>query len=128
MKNLFFMAMAVGLVSCQQEQIEQPEPAPPQVNDTLVAPTPCTLKLQLDFNPMASTIYSSFEYVDINGIDRTEINPPQRTVDSVDFEMPVRITAFGGNNLDPDVLCNWNLKKDDVVIEVQTVSHFFYEN
>lgn len=128
MKQLLLITIAAGLYSCQPEEIAQHQPEPPQVIDTLDVPTPCTLKLQLDFNPMASTIYSSFEYIDINGVDCTEINPPQRTVDSVDFTMPVRIQAHAGNNLDPDVLCNWNLKKDEVVIEVQNVTNFFYEN
>lgn len=124
MKKLLLITMAFGLYSCQPEELE-----PVDATDNLpVTPVASTLKLSLDFNPFADYISSSFQYTDINGIERYEGNPTGLTVDSVDFSMPVRITAYAWNTLNPQVLCNWNLKKDGVVIEVQNVSYFLYEN
>lgn len=115
MKNLFIIAMAVSFISCEPEEF-----------DTL--PTPCTLKLSRDYNPLAGMQLTSFSYTDIDGIDRYINNPSGGQVDNVDFSQPVRITASAGNNFQPQVVCNWNLKKDGVVIEVQNVSYFVYQN
>lgn len=124
MKKLLLITMAFGLYSCQPEEFEPVD----NIDNLPVTPVACTLKLSRDFNPLAGYQFSSFQYTDINGIERYENNPPQLTIDSVDFNMPVRITAYAGNNLDPQVLCNWNLKKDGVVIEIQNVTYFLYEN
>jgi hypothetical protein len=123
MKKLLLMAMAVSLISCQPEELDTvndtPTPAPP---------VPCTLKLQRDYNPLAGYQNSSFRYFHVDGTERFVNNPLPMEVDSVDFNRPLRITAYAGNNLNPQVLCNWNLKKDGVVIEVQNVSYFEYEH
>lgn len=124
MRKLLFITMAISLYSCQSEEVEPID----DVTNTPVIPVASTLKLTTDFNPIASYQYSTFRYVDVNGIDRYETNPPGYQVDSVDFSMPVRVTSYAGNNLDPQVLCNWYLKKDGVVIEVQNVTYFVYEN
>jgi hypothetical protein len=123
MKKLLFMAMAVSLISCQPEELDT-------VNDTPtpVPPVPCTLKLTTDFNPLASTLNSSFRYYHVDGTERFVNNPLPMEVDSVDFNMPLRITAYAGNNLNPQTLCNWYLKKDGVVIDVQSVTYYEYEN
>lgn len=123
MKKLLLLFIAAGMYSCQPEELEPVNdiaPVPP--------PVPCTLKLTRDFNPLAVSQFTSFEYTDINGNERMDINPPAWTVDSVDFSKRVRVNAYAGNNLDPMAICNWNLKKDGLVIEVQTVANFYYEN
>jgi hypothetical protein len=71
---------------------------------------------------------TSFRYTDVNGELHFINNPSGGQVDNVDFAQPVRIEAYAGNNFDPQVLCNWNLKKDGVVIEVANVTYFVYEN
>jgi hypothetical protein len=121
MKKLLLMAMAVSLISCQPEELDT-------VNDTNEPPVPCTLKLQRDYNPLAGYQNSSFRYFHVDGTERFVNNPLPMEVDSVDFNRPLRITAYAGNNLNPQVLCNWNLKKDGVVIEVQNVTYFEYEH
>ena len=118
MKNLFIMAMAVSLTSCQPDDVNT-------VNDV---PVPCTLKLSRDYNPLTGMQSTAFRYTDVNGNFQFIENPPGGDVENVDFAQPVRITASAGNNLDATVLCNWNLKKDGVVIEVQNVTYFVYEN
>jgi hypothetical protein len=124
MKKILLLAIAVGLYSCQPEEVEPAD----NVNTVVVVPTPSTLKLQRDFNPLAGYQNSSFRYFHVDGTERFVNNPLPMEVDSVDFTRPLRITAYAGNNLDPQVLCNWNLKKDGVVIEVQNVQYFVYEN
>jgi hypothetical protein len=121
MKKLLLMAIAVGLMSCQPEEVDQ-------VNNTAVPLVPCTLKLSRDYNPLAGMQSTSFRYTDVNGELHFINNPSGGQVDSVDFAQPVRIEAYAGNNFDPQVLCNWNLKKDGVVIEVANVTYFVYEN
>ena len=118
MKKLLLLAIAVGLYSCQPEEEEPP----------IDEPTPSKLKLQLDFNPLVGYQNSSFHYFHVDGTERFVNNPLPMEVDSVDFTRPLRITAYAGNNLNPQIQCNWNLKKDGVVIEVQNVSYFVYEN
>ena len=128
MKKLIIMAMAVGLASCQPEQIEPVQPDEP-INDTIVElPVPCVLKLSKDFNPSASMQHVTFNYYDVNGVEHSLYNPPLLEVDSVDFSMPVLITGYAGNNFDPDVLCNWYLKKDGVLIDAQSVIQYTYQN
>jgi len=121
MKHLLIMAMAVILASCQPEELDN-------VNDTAAPPTPCTLKLSRDYNPLAGYNAYNFRYTHVDGDLRLVNNPSGGQIDSVDFTQPVRITASAGNNFDPEVLCNWNLKKDGVVIDVQSTTNYIYEN
>jgi hypothetical protein len=123
MKKLLLMAMAVSLISCQPEELDTVNDAP-----TSTPPVPCTLKLSRDYNPLAGMQSTTFRYYHVDGTERLLNNPMPTEIDSVDFSMPVRITAYAGNNMNPQVLCNWNLKKDGVIIEVQNVSYFVYEN
>lgn len=123
MKKILPLLFVLFLFSCKKEEIqEEPKDNPPPT------PVASTLKLSRDFNPLAGYQTTTFQYTDVNGVERYESNPSLGTVDSVDFSKYVRITAVAGNNLDPDVLCNWNLKKDGVVIDVQSVSNYVYTN
>lgn len=123
MKKLLPIFFILFLFSCKKEDVqEEPKDNPP--------PTPIasTLKLSRDFVPAIGFQTITFEYTDINGVERNEMNPSLGTVDSVDFSKYVMVTGVAGNNLDPDILCSWNLKKDGVVIDVQNVSNYVYTN
>jgi hypothetical protein len=113
-----FIAMAVILMSCQPEDIDQ-------ANDL---PVSSTLKLSKDFVPAIAFQTIQFRYTDVNGNLQIKTNPSDGEVTDVDFSQYVKVTGVAGNNLDPDILCSWNLKKDGVVIDVATVSNYTYEN
>ena len=121
MKKLLLMAMAVSLLSCKKEELEDK-------TNTIQPPVASTLKLYKDFNPLAPYQTATFIYTDVDGQSQFKTNPTGLEVTNVDFAMPVKITAFAGSNLDPDVLCDWTLKKDGVVIDVQSVTYYEYEN
>jgi hypothetical protein len=116
MRIVLFMAMAVSLISCQPEELDG--------NESI----PCTLKLYTDFNPLASYRTTSFRYTDVNGNEKFINNPEGLEVTNVDFSKYVQVTAYAGNNFQPQTLCNWYLKKDGVVIDVQSVTYYEYEN
>jgi hypothetical protein len=120
MKKLLFLALAVSLISCKKEKLDKDTSTDP--------PVACTLKLYKEYNPLAGYQTATFSYTDVDGQTQLKTNPSGLEVTDVDFSRPVRITAVAGNNFDPDVLCDWMLKKDGVVIDVQSVSNYVYEN
>jgi hypothetical protein len=121
MKKLLFLAMAVSLLSCKKEKLDDK-------NNSSEPPVACTLKLYKEYNPLAGYQTATFSYTDVDGQTQLKTNPSGLEVTDVDFSRPVRITAVAGNNFDPDVLCDWMLKKDGVVIDVQSVTNYVYEN
>ena len=122
MKKTFILFLTIALfTSCKKDE-------PNQNDDSKDLPIASTLKLSKDYNPLAAYQTIVFTYTDINGNQQFIHNPEDNQVTDVDFTQYVKVTAVAGNNLDPDVLCNWNLKKDGVVIEVQNVQNFLYEN
>jgi hypothetical protein len=117
MKKILPLLFVLFLFSCKKENTKDN-----------VVPVASTLKLSRDYNALAGMQTTTFQYTDINGVEQFETNPPSGTVENVDFSKYVKITAVAGNNFDPDVLCNWNLKKDGVVIDVQSVTNYVYTN
>jgi hypothetical protein len=128
MKKLLPLLFVLFLFSCKKETIEEEPKDNPPPTDTIPTPEASTLKLSRDFVPGIAFQTITFQYTDITGVERFETNPYMGTVDSVDFSQFVRVTGVAGNNLDSDIFCNWNLKKNEVVIDVQGVSNYLYTN
>jgi hypothetical protein len=121
MKKILPLLFVLFLFSCKKDKDGE------NTKDNVV-PVASTLKLSRDFQAGVAYQSTSFEYTDINGVEMIQSNPANNTVEDVDFTKYVKVTAVAGNNLDPDILCNWNLKKDGVVIDVQSVSNYVYTN
>jgi len=122
MKKFLLLAMAVSVMSCKKEKLDENK------DITSSPPVACTLKLYKEYNPLVGYEYKTFTYTDVSGEYHLINNPTGNEITDVDFSMPVRITAYGGNNLNPQTLCDWMLKKDGVVIDVQSTSYYVYEN
>ena len=125
----FFLQFWLGLaiVSSFACNPEEEDDTSDTTQPPVVLPTPSTLKLSKDFNALVGSQTYVFSFTDVNGVEQLVTNPAYGEVDSVDFALPVLIQASAGNNLGA-VVCNWNLKKDGVVIDVQTIAQYVYTN
>jgi len=120
MKKLFLCALILSLFSCKKEQVDN--------KDGETDPVACTLKLYKEFNSLVGWQTITFYFTDINGHQQVKTNPSGYEVADVDFAKYVKVVATASNNLDPDIYCNWMLKKDGIVIDVQSTSNYLYEN
>lgn len=130
MKKVTVFFMALSLFSCKKENLKEDS------TDSTDNSTPCTLKLELAYSPINQLNYCRFTYTDINGLSHYNQNEMDRQVEDVDFSKPVKVTASAGVTFYDPVngplyeaqLANYQLKKDGVVIDVQSVVSYVYEN
>lgn len=129
MKKLLVLFLAISLFSCKKDDLKD-------INDNGAEPVPCTIKLVVGFSPIAVLNYCQFTYTDVNGITYTNMNVMSGEVDNVDFSKPFKVRASSGITFyDPvngaiydDQLADYQLKKDGVVIDAQSVVTYVYEN
>ena len=122
MKKLFLCALILSLFSCKKENLDGNK------DNTTDPPVASTLKLSVEFNPAVGWQTIKFYFTDINGDEQVKINPPGYEVTDVDFSQYVRVVGTSSNTLDPDIYCDYMLKKDGIVIDVQSASNYLYEN
>jgi hypothetical protein len=129
MKKILVIFFALGLFSCKKENLKED-------SSTDSTPTPCTIKLVVGFSPIATLNYCQFTYTDIDGNFYQYRNEMDGQVENVDFSKPFKVTASSGITFyDPvngplydDQLADYQLKKDGVVIDAQSVVTYVYEN
>lgn len=130
MKKVTVFFMALSLFACKKEDLKEDS------TDSNDNPTPCTLKLELAWSPVNQLNYCRFSYTDVDGTVHYNQNETDKQVENVDFSKPVRVTASSGvtfydpvnGNTYQAQLGNYQLKKDGLVIDVQSVIDYVYEN
>lgn len=129
MKKILLLFFAASFFSCQKEDLNEDSG-----NES--TPTPSTIKLVVGFSPIATLNYCQFTYTDVNGTFYQYRNEMDGQIENVDFSKPFKVTASSGITFyDPvngplydDQLANYQLKKDGVVIDAQSVVTYVYEN
>jgi len=127
-KTVAFLLLTFSLLSCKKEGLKELGGGS--------EPTPSTIKLVVGFSPIAALNYCKFTYTDINGTYHYSRNEIDGQVENVDFSKPFKVTASSGitfydpvnGNIYDDQLANYQLKKDGVVIDAQSVVTYVYEN
>lgn len=128
MKKVLVVFLALSLFSCKKEKFSDDKENEPA--------TGSTVKLVVGFSPIATLNYCRFTYTTIDGDTYTSRNEMDGQVENVDFTKPFKVTASSGVTFyDPvngpiydDQLANYQLKKDGVVIDAQSVVTYVYEN
>lgn len=131
MKKITFILLALSLLSCNKEDLTDDNDSSNSSN-----PTPCTIKLVVGWSPITVLNYCRFTYTDIYGSTYNSVNHMDGQVENVDFTKPFRVSASSGVTFyDPvngalydDQLADYQLKKDGVVIDAQSVVTYIYEN
>lgn len=129
MKKVLILFMSLVLFGCQKEDVNDD-------SSDNSNPTPSTIKLVVGFSPIATLNYCQFTYTDVNGVFYPNVNQMDGQVENVDFSKPFKVRASSGITFyDPvngplydDQLANYQLKKDGVVIDAQSVVTYVYEN
>ena len=129
MKKLLFLAMAVSLISCKKEELQDDS------NDDSNA-TGSTIKLVVAWSPVATLHHCNFTYTDIYGQTFDSVSQMDGQVENVDFTKPFRVVASSGvtfydpvnGNIYNDQMADYQLKKDGVVIDAQSTVTYLYEN
>lgn len=130
MKKVGFFIIAISaLTSCKKEDISQDDNQVQQV-------APVSIELVLGFSPINQLNYCKYTYTDADGVYHYMENNMDRKVENVDFAKPFKVMASSGITFyDPlngpiydDQLANYQLKKDGVVIDAQSVVTYVYEN
>lgn len=133
MRHVKFILAALTLtliMSCKKDEEKENPPSSS-------TPTPCTIRLykeQFAYN----LEWCNVTYTDVDGVNHSNSVQMDMTVENVDFSQTFSITASAGlttynpggsppSTYYPQV-CDWQLKKDGVVIDVQSVSNYNYQN
>lgn len=128
MKKITLILLALSLFGCKKENLTEDKENEPV--------TGSTIKLVVGFSPITTLNYCRFTYTTIDGDTYTSRNEMDGQVEDVDFTKPFKVTASSGVTFyDPvngpiydDQLANYQLKKDGVVIDAQSVVTYIYEN
>lgn len=128
MKKIAVFLLALSLFSCKKENLTEDKQEE--------TPTGSTIKLVVGYSPIATLQYCQFTYTDINGTFYQYRNEMDGQVENVDFSKPFKVAASSGvtfydpvnGNIYDDQLANYQLKKDGVVIDAQSVVTYIYEN
>jgi hypothetical protein len=129
MKKITFIILTLSLFGCKKEELKED-------SNTASEPVPCTIKLVSGFSPLSVLNYCEFTYTDIYGETFTNMNQMDRQVENVDFTKPFKVRASSGitfydpvnGNIYDDQLTDYQLKKDGVVIDAQSVVTYVYQN
>ena len=123
------MAMAIGLVGCQKEDLNEDN------NSGSDNPTPSTITVTYD-SFMYQLYYCRFTYYDVNGQYHSGQNETDKTVQNVDMSRPFKVEAQAGITMYDPVTgpiqnpqaTDWQVKKDGVVIDARNAVSYIYQN
>jgi len=133
MKHFIILLLCLGLFSCKKENTKDN----PNGSNNTTDPVPCTIKLYKEqfVYPLEWCV---FTYTDVDGVVHANMYETDMTIENVDFSQPLSVDASAGLTMynpggtppqiyNPQV-CDWQLKKDGIVIDVNSTSHYLYTN
>ena len=131
MKKLLPIFFILFLFSCKKEDLKD------NSNNNSDTPTPCTIKLYKEQFVYALQ-YCVFNYTDVDGVVHNNLYETDMTIENVDFSKPLSVEASAGmttynpggtppSTYYPQV-CDWQLKKDGIVIDTRSTSNYLYSN
>jgi|688.fasta_scaffold819219_2 hypothetical protein len=128
MKKLLLMAMAISLISCEKEDLNDN-------NSGSNNPTPYTIVVSYDSFPY-QLYYCRFTYYDVSGNYYSGRNETDRTVENVDMSRPFKVEAQagismyqpGGVEIQNPLATDWQVKQDGVVIDAREAVNYVYQN
>jgi hypothetical protein len=131
MKKLLPIFFILFLFSCKKEDLKD------NSNNNSDTPTPCTIKLYKEQFVYALQ-YCVFSYTDVNGVVHNNLYETDMTIENVDFSKPLSVEASAGITMynpgatPPQIytpqVCDWQLKKDGIVIDTRSTSNYLYSN
>jgi hypothetical protein len=129
MKKLLFLAMAVSLLSCKKEELNDKNDS--GSNNS----TPYTIVVSYDSFPY-QLYYCKFTYYDVNGNYYSNRNEMDRTVENVDMSRPFKVEAQagismyqpGGGEIQNPLSTDWQVKQNGVVIDAREAVTYVYQN
>lgn len=132
MKKSIIIALAVALISCNKEELDNNNSGNGSGNTS--EPIPSTIEL-IKNSFVYQLEYCRFSYTDVDGNIHENETHMDRTIENVDFSKPLYVFASSGlttyNGSIPTFyaqLCEYQLKRDGNVIDVQTAVHYAYSN